>query len=141
MIRLASVTPGRLRRVPQWRLIAATGALLLALLTLLAPHVEPPASVAAPSLAAALEPDSLAARIPHVWLAAAPPRLAAGNHVDVVGSRPGDRFGVASVIVDARVLEAGPDAVVLALAPEDLSALVAARANAYLLMLVIRSGR
>lgn len=141
MIRLASVTPGQLRRIPPWRLAAAASALLLALVTLLAPRSEAPAATPSPSLAAAVAPAALAARVPHAWLAAAPPRLAAGDRVDVIGSRASERVGAVNIVVDARVLEVYGDAVVLELAAEDVTALVAARAHAYVLILVLRPTR
>lgn len=138
---LPSVTVGIIGRLPRWRLAAAAAAVVLALAALFAPRESPVAS-SPPSLARALAPSSAALRVPHAWLAAVPPRLVAGDRVDVLGSRAADRTaGVVNVALDARVLEAEVDGLVLEVTSEDAAAFVAARAGAYLLVVLLRAGR
>lgn len=141
MRRLPSVTVGRLRTLPTWRAAAAAGAVLLAAVTVFGQRGDSIGPAAPQSLALTLAPSGLAARVPHTWLAAAPPRLAPGDRLDVIGSRIGERSGAANIVVDARVIEVDGDAFVLELAADDAVALALARANAYLLFALLRPRR
>lgn len=138
MTRLPAVTTGPLRRVAPWRLAAGAAGLLLAVAAAIVPQDAPVAARAA-SLSAALAPDTVAVQLPHAWLAAAPPRLASGDRVDVFGARPQSPVsGVALVVSDARVVEPLPEALVLEIVADDAVALAVARASAYLLLIVLR---
>lgn len=141
MTRLPSVTVGDLRRIPPWRALAAAGGLALAVLAFSpsrpeGAHPEPPRA-----LSRTLAPAAGAVRLPHAWLAAPPARLAPGERIDLIGARGGERGGVVSVAVDARVLELEADALVLELAGDEPAAVASARANGYALLVVLRSSR
>lgn len=139
MRNLPAVTTGVLRRTPQWRMVIAAAAALLALAGLVLPGELPPAAAPA-SLARTLPPDAVALRVPHAWLAATPPRLLEGDRVDVLAARPGDRGGAIVVASEVRVLEGSDEALVIELASDDAVALALARAGGYLLLVLLRGG-
>jgi hypothetical protein len=133
--RLPSVTVGRLRSIPAWRLGLAGCGFVLLIAGLLWPAADPSESQSSPI---APSPGGVAVRIPESWLAAPPPPLSAGDRVDLVGVSPTERKGVTSVVVDARVLVADQDGIVVEAVPDDIAALAVARAGSYLLLLLLR---
>ncbi len=79
--------------------------------------------------------------MPNGWLAAQPPRLSPGDRIDLIGARPGERGNVATIAIDARVVELDGEATVLEVGPDDAAAIAAARVNGYLIVVLLRATR
>jgi hypothetical protein len=140
---LPAVTPGLGRGTRRWRIVAACAAALLAFAGATGAGREPADHPSVPdSVSASLDPATAGARVPHSWLAGAPPRLSAGDRIDLLGVRPGDRAaGAIAVVLGARVVAAENDGFVLEAVSEDLAGLAIARAQNYVLLLVVHPAR
>jgi len=97
---------------------------------------SPPAS-----LADSLAPSTWAMSLPTAWLAAPVPRVSAGDTLDVLAVRQGDRAYAVPVAYAARVMAADERGIVLELDEEGASAIAIARGGGMLLVPLLRSSR
>jgi len=79
--------------------------------------------------------------VPTVWLAAPVPRVRAGDMVDVLAVRQGDRAYAVPVAYAARVMATDERGIVLELDEEGASAIAIARGGGMLLVPLLRSAR
>jgi hypothetical protein len=94
-----------------------------------------------PSLAETLSPSTWAMTMPVAWLAAPVPRVAAGDLIDVLAVRQGERAYAVPVAYAARVMAADERGLVLELDEEGASAIAIARGGGLLLVPLLRSTR
>lgn len=79
--------------------------------------------------------------LPAAWLAAPVPRVRAGDTIDVLAVRSGDRAYAVPVAYAARVMAADERGIVLELDEEGASAIAIARGGGMLLVPLLRSTR
>jgi hypothetical protein len=139
---LPSLTSVARRRPPRRASLAAAGALLtiLGLAVPLRGAGSPPASVV-PSVAEALPAGTWAMSIPTSWLSAPIAGLRAGDRLDVLAVRPGERATASAIAFDLLVVSSDERTLVIASGADDVTALGVARANGSLLVPLLRSVR
>jgi hypothetical protein len=112
---------------------------LAALASQLAPR--PPEASAPATLADALAPGTWAVSIPTSWLVAPITGLRAGDRLDILALRPGERATATAVAFDLLVISADDRAVIVGTGADDATALGVARASGLLLVPLLRSTR
>lgn len=132
----------RRRRLSVRGLAALAGGALLAGSVLLAMQGGSPAPtpVATPT-ADALAPGTWAIAVPTSWFVAPIAGLRAGDRLDVLAIRPGERATATAVAFDLLVVSADEHAVVVGSGADDATALGVARASGLLLIPLLRSTR
>jgi hypothetical protein len=132
----------RRRRLPRRAILGASGALLLALSLILSLRSSPPSVPAAPTtMADALAPGTWAISIPTSWFVAPIGGLRAGDRLDVLALRPGERATATAVAFDLVVVAVDDRAVIVGSGAGDATALGVARASGLLLVPLLRSTR
>jgi len=137
---LPALTASR-RRIPRRRLALGGASALLALAAVgaeMGGAATPPAQA---SLAGSLAPSTWAMHLPAAWLAAPVPRVRAGDVIDVLAVRQGERAYAVPVAYAARVMAADDRGIVLELDEEGASAIAIARGGGMLLVPLLRSTR
>jgi hypothetical protein len=122
------------------RALAFTGSALLAAAAVVAQAMATPS---APSLGLAdeLGPTTWAMNVPVAWLAAPAPPLRAGDAIDVLAMRPGDRPYAVPIAYGLTVLAASDRGLLLQVDEVDASALASARSGGLQLVALLRSTR
>lgn len=139
---LPSLTAVARRRPPRRALLGAVGAVLLAASLLVSVHSQPPASGAMPgTIADSLPPGTWAISIPSGWFAAPIAGLRAGDRLDILALRAGERATATAVAFDLLVVSADDRAVIVGTGADDATALGIARASGLLLVPLLRSTR
>lgn len=134
----------RVRPIPYRRLALAAAALALALIgvaTALAPATSGATPRASASIADGLGPLTRALAIPTSWIAAPIPGLRAGDVLDLLGTRPGERATATEVASGLRIVSADDRAIVVEITAEDASAIASARSRGLSLIPLLRSSR
>lgn len=132
----------RRRRPDRRAILGIAGAALLLVAVLLS--VCGTAATATPhavTMADALAPNTWAISVPNSWFIAPIAGLRAGDHVDVLALRPGDRASATAVAFDLIVMSADDRAVTFGTGADDATALSVARASGSLLVPLLRSTR
>ena len=93
------------------------------------------------SLADALRPSSWAMTLPISWLAAPVPPLRAGDQLDILLVRPGERAYAAPVAYGVSVVSSDESGLVLEVDEADAIAIGSARGSGFLLLPLLRSTR
>ena len=139
---LPSLTAVARRRPPRRALLGAVGAVFLAASLLVSVHSQPPASGAMPgTIADSLPPGTWAISIPSGWFAAPIAGLRAGDRLDILALRAGERATATAVAFDLLVVSADDRAVIVGTGADDATALGIARASGLLLVPLLRSTR
>lgn len=132
----------RARRLPRLRLIS--GASSAALLAVAVVGSLPAAEVRAPAtvpLAQRLAPASWGLAVPAGWFAAPLSELRAGDRIDVLSLRAGERPAAAAIAFDLEVMSIDERTVVLGVSALDATAIATARAGGQLIVPLLRSTR
>ena len=129
------------RRLPARRVALGAASALLAVGALGAEIGGAAAPATPPSLAESLAPSTWAMSLPAAWLAAPVPRVRAGDVIDVLAVRQGDRAYAVPVAYAARVMSSDERGIVLELDEEGASAIAIARGGGLLLVPLLRSAR
>ncbi|MEP6693574.1 MAG: hypothetical protein ABJB39_02920 [Chloroflexota bacterium] len=137
---LPALTASR-RRLSNRRLALGAASALLTLGALGAQMSGAAAPAPESSLAQSLAPSTWAMSLPAAWLAAPVPRVRAGDLIDVLAVRQGDRAYAVPVAYAARVMAADDHGIVLELDEEGASAVAIARGGGLLLIPLLRSTR
>ena len=137
---LPALTASR-RRLPKRRIALGAASALLTLGALGAEMSGAAAPPPPPSLAESLAPSTWAMTLPAAWLAAPVPRVGAGDLIDVLAVRQGERAYAVPVAYAARVVTADERGLVLELDEEGASAIAIARGGGLLLVPLLRSTR
>jgi len=137
---LPALTASR-RRVPMRRLALGAASAVLAVGALGAEMSGSTAPSPPPSLAESLAPSTWAMTVPSAWLAAPVPRVGAGDLIDVLAVRQGERAYALPVAYAARVVAADERGLVLEVDEEGASAIAIARGGGLLLVPLLRSTR
>jgi hypothetical protein len=137
---LPALTASR-RRLPARRIALGAASALLTLGALGAEIGGAAAPAAQPSLAQSLAPSTWAMSLPSAWLAAPVPRVRAGDVIDLLAVRQGDRAYAVPVAYATRVMAADDHGIVLELDEEGASAIAIARGGGVLLVPLLRSTR
>jgi hypothetical protein len=137
---LPALTASR-RRVPMRRLALGAASAVLAVGALGAEMSGSTAPSPPPSLAESLAPSTWAMTLPSAWLAAPVPRVGAGDLIDVLAVRQGERAYALPVAYAARVVAADERGLVLEVDEEGASAIAIARGGGLLLVPLLRSTR
>ena len=137
---LPSLTASR-RRLPTRRIALGAASALLTVGALGAEMSGAAAPSPPPSLAESLAPSTWAMTVPAAWLAAPVPRVGAGDLIDVLAVRQGERAYAVPVAYAARVVAADERGLVLELDEEGASAIAIARGGGLLLVPLLRSTR
>ena len=137
---LPALTASR-RRLSARRVALGAASALLTVVALGAALGEAAAPTAKPSLAQSLAPSTWAMSLPAAWLAAPAPRVQAGDVIDVLAVRQGDRAYAVPVAYAARVMAVDEHGIVLELDEEGASAIAIARGGGLLLVPLLRSAR
>ena len=139
---LPSLTAAARRRPPRRTILGAGGAVLLALSLVVSLHPSAPSASASPgTIADALAPGTWAISIPISWFVAPIGGLRAGDRLDILALRPGERATATAVAFDLLVVSADDRAVVVGTGADDATALGVARASGLLLVPLLRSTR
>lgn len=134
---LPSLTAPRRRLTGRVVLVMLSAVFALAALASLAPTPE----AAPPSLADALAPSTWAMAIPITWVASAPSGLQAGDRIDVLAMRSGDRAYALPIAFGLRVMSLDAASLVLEVDEDDAIALATARSGGLLVVPILRSTR
>ena len=138
---LPSLTSRALRRPGRRALL---GTLVTLLLSAAALSARPDDAVETPpqgGLADRLAPSSWALSVPTGWLAAPITGVRAGDRIDVLALRPGDRASASAIAFDLEVMSADGAGLVLDARAEDATAIAVARAGGLMLVPLLRSTR
>ena len=138
---LPSLTAVARRRPPRRAIIAALGAMFLVASLIASIRAAPPASAAPTTMADALAPGTWAMSVPSVWFVAPIAGLHAGDRLDILALRPGERASATAVAFDLLVVAADDRAVIVGAGADDATALGIARASGLLLVPLLRSTR
>ena len=139
---LPSLTAVARRRPPRRALLGAVGAVLLAASLMVSVHSQPPAAGAVPgTIADSLPPGTWAISIPSGWFAAPIAGLRAGDRLDILALRAGERATATAVAFDLLVVSADDRAAIVGTGADDATALGIARASGLLLVPLLRSTR
>jgi len=136
---LPALTVPRRVALPR-RAIGLAASAVLALTALVAQAVASPATPAR-GLADELGPATWAMNVPASWLAAPAPPLRAGDAIDVLALRPGDKPYAVPVAYGVTVLAASERGLLLQVDDVDASALASARSGGLQLIALLRSTR
>jgi hypothetical protein len=116
--------------------------MLLALSLIASAHSAPPSASATPAtMAESLAPGTWAISIPSGWFVAPIAGLRAGDRLDILALRPGERATATAVAFDLLVVSADERAVIVGTGADDATALGIARASGLLLVPLLRSTR
>jgi hypothetical protein len=137
---LPTLTASR-RRLPTRRIALGAASALLTIGALGAEMSGAAAPSPPASLAESLAPSTWAMTLPTAWLAAPVPRVGAGDLIDVLAVRQGERAYAVPVAYAARVVAADERGLVLELDEEGASAIAIARGGGLLLVPLLRSTR
>ena len=137
---LPTLTASR-RRLPTRRIALGAASALLAIGALGAEMSGAAAPSPPASLAESLAPSTWAMTLPAAWLAAPVPRVGAGDLIDVLAVRQGERAYAVPVAYAARVVGADERGLVLELDEEGASAIAIARGGGLVLVPLLRSTR
>ena len=137
---LPALTASR-RRLSRRRVALGAASALLAVGALGAEMSGAAAPSPPASLAESLAPSTWAMTLPAAWLAAPAPRVSAGDLIDVLAVRQGERAYAVPVAYAARVVTADERGLVLELDEEGASAIAIARGGGLLLVPLLRSTR
>ena len=129
------------KRLPARRIALGAASALLAIGALGAEMGGASTSAAPPSLADSLAPSTWAMTLPVAWLAAPVPPLHAGDLIDVLAVRQGERAYAVPVAYAVRVMSTDERGVVLEVDEEDASGIAIARGGGLLLVPLVRSTR
>jgi len=132
------------RRTPRRRaIVGATGAVLVAVSLLVSTRGPSSPASAAPTAAMAdsLAPGTWAIAIPTSWFIAPIGGLRAGDRLDILALRPGERATATAVAFDLVVVSADDRTVTVGSGAGDATALGVARASGLLLVPLLRSTR
>lgn len=121
-------------------MLAACSAALMAASLLVAALGEPRRD-AAPALADLLSPSTWAMAVPAGWIASSPVGIRAGDRVDVIAMRSGERGYALPIAFDLRVLSTDAAALVLEVGEDDALALATAKSGGLLIVPILRSSR
>ena len=139
---LPSLTAAARRRPPRRAILGASGALLLALSLVASVHASSPSASASPAaMADTLAPGTWAMSIPTSWFVAPIGGLRAGDRLDILALRPGERATATAVAFDLLVVTADDRAVIVGTGADDATALGVARASGLMLVPLLRSTR
>jgi len=140
---LPSLTSISVRRRPDRRAILgiAGGALLSFALILSVCGNATSATPHVATTADALAPNTWAISVPTSWFVAPIAGLHAGDHVDVLALRPGERASATAIAFDLIVMSADDRTVTFGTGADDATALGVARASGLLLVPLLRSTR
>ena len=140
---LPSLTAAARRRPPRRALLGVAGAALLAVAAIASMRASssPAAGFQAAALAETLAPGTWAISIPTTWFVAPIGGLRAGDRLDVLALRPGERATATAVAFDLLVVSADEHAVVVGSGADDATAIGVARASGLLLIPLLRSTR
>jgi len=139
---LPSLTAVARRRPPRRTILGAVGAFLLAASLVASLHGEPAAVGAMPgTMADSLAPGTWAFSIPSAWFTAPIAGLRAGDRLDILALRPGEKATAAAIAFDLLVVSADDRAVIVGTGADDATALGVARASGLLLVPLLRSTR
>ena len=132
----------RVRRVQRLRLISGASSAALLAVGLLGslPGTEVRSPTAIP-LAQRLAPASWGLAVPTGWFAAPLSELRAGDRIDVLSLRAGDRPAAAAIAFDLEVMSIDERTVVLGVSAFDATAIATARAGGQLIVPLLRSTR
>jgi hypothetical protein len=137
---LPALTASR-RRLPRRRIALGAASALLTIGALGAEMSGAAAPSPPVSLAESLAPSTWAMSLPAAWLAAPVPRVGAGDLIDVLAVRQGERAYAVPVAYAARVVVSDERGLVLELDEEGASAIAIARGGGLLLVPLLRSTR
>ncbi len=137
---LPTLTASR-RRSPIRRIALGAASALLALGALVVEMSGADAPSPPASLAESLAPSTWAMTLPAAWLAAPVPRVGAGDLIDVLAVRQGERAYAVPVAYAARVMTVDERGLVLQLDEEGASAIAIARGGGLMLVPLLRSTR
>jgi hypothetical protein len=131
----------RHRRVSRRSALAIVGALILgaALVVRAAPSDDGVARTA--TVAETLAPDTWALTVPAAWLATPLVGTRAGDRLDVLALRSGDRASATAIAFDLLVVSVDERALVVGCRADDATAIAVARASGMLLVPLLRSTR
>lgn len=140
---LPSLTIVARRRPPRRALLGAGGALLLLLAGTLSVRsaATSPIATGTAAIAESLAPGTWAMAIPTSWLSAPIAGLRAGDRLDVLAVRPGERATATAIAFDVVVVTVDDRAIVIGSGADDITALGIARASGLLLIPLLRSTR
>lgn len=132
----------RARRLPRLRLlsgIASAALLALGLAGSLPAATERPVAVL--PLAQRLAPSSWGLAVPTSWFAAPLTDLRAGDRIDVLALRAGERPAASAIAFDLEVMSIDERTLVLGVSALDATAISTARAGGQLIVPLLRSTR
>jgi hypothetical protein len=139
---LPSLTTAARRRPRRRAILGGIGAALVAVSLLLSARGSaPPAGAAPAAMADVLAPGTWAIAIPTSWFIAPIGGLRAGDRLDILALRPGERATATAVAFDLVVMSADDRAVTVGSGAGDVTALGVARASGLLLVPLLRSTR
>jgi len=139
---LPSLTAAARRKPPRRVLLGACGAVLLVIAVIGSARGSSPAVGGIPAaMADTLAPGTWAIAIPTSWFVAPIGGLRAGDRLDVLALRPGERATATAVAFDLLVVSADDHAVVVGSGADDATAIGVARASGLLLIPLLRSTR
>jgi hypothetical protein len=139
---LPSLTAVARRRPARRTILGALGAVLVAASMIVSLHSPPQAVGAAPgTMADSLAPGTWAISIPSGWFVAPISGLHAGDRLDILALRPGEKATATAVAFDLVVISADDRAVIVGTGADDVTALGIARASGLLLVPLLRSTR
>ncbi|MBI3522431.1 MAG: hypothetical protein HY071_04935 [Chloroflexi bacterium] len=123
------------------RALLVSGGLLLVLALVTARVGATGAPPDRPALAERLAPSTWAIAVPTAWFAAPLAGLRAGDRVDVLAIKPGERAVGSAIAFDLEVMSADDRLVVLGAGATDVTALAVARASGQLIVPLLRSAK
>ena len=132
----------RARRIPRLRLLSGVGSAALLALGLLGTVPGPadrPAYI--PPLAQRLAPASWGLAVPASWFAAPLTDFRAGDRLDILSLRAGERPAASAIAFDLEVMSIDERTVVLGVSAFDATAIATARAGGQLIVPLLRSTR
>ena len=137
---LPSLTAVARRRPPRRTILGAVGGLLVAASLIASLRAQPAAvGAVAGTMADSLAPGTWAISIPSSWFAAPIVGLRAGDRLDILALRPGEKATATAVAFDLVVVSADDRAVIVGTGADDATALGIARASGLLLVPLLRS--
>ena len=140
---LPSLTAAARRRPRRRVILGAIGAALVAISLLASARgsVSPASATPTAAMADALAPGTWAIAIPTSWFIAPIAGLRAGDRLDILALRPGERATATAVAFDLVVVSADERTVTVGSGAGDATALGVARASGLLLVPLLRSTR
>ncbi len=136
---LPALTASRRRVTPRRLALAAASAVLTA--ASVGTALAAPAEMPPPALADALAPSTWAMEVPAAWLATVPAGLRAGDRIDLLATRTGERAYAVPIAFALRVMSNGAGGLVLEVDEGDAVALATARGGGLLIVPILRSTR